>query len=126
MKYTEQGLIRTIISEPLNCNWLYSPNQIYPFSLKLKMEFLVSDRDKLLIGGMEVVPWLISIFSDKFVTADNSEENVEFANRFSTNGEDKLLIVKLIGQEYILEFLHFAINQLISDSGNKLLSIEII
>lgn len=123
MKYTEQGLIRIIKTEPILFNWMFDNSMLSPTSIELEMEFLEVEP-KIEIHGQDVKDWLFELLYDKVVTtANNNTDDLVTLSKLVSGHEP--LFVEEYGLEYLIKQLYHIIN-VILENGNKLLSIKLI
>lgn len=121
MKYTDQGLIKTIKTEPIHYVW-FDGESITSQSVQFEMEFL-HIKDKITISEKEPQGWLFDLLYDKILTAP--ENNTDKLVGLRPYDPDPIVFVERFGNEYLLETLYNILSDLL-DNGNKLISIKLI
>lgn len=121
MKYTDQGLIKTVKTEPIHYVW-FDGESITAQSVQFEMEFL-HNKDKITISEKEPQGWLFDLLHDKILTAPENNTNKIIDLR--PYDPDPIVFVEHFGDEYLLKTLFAIISKLV-DNGNKLLSIKLV
>lgn len=126
LKYTDQGLIKTIKTEPITFIFVFGQGHFSAQNFTFECEILKDAASKITISEMEIEQWFVELFNDKIMTLP--ENNTEAMHAyFEAMGirPEKIIFVQEYGSEYLIQLLYNIISKSL-DGANKLLSIKIL
>lgn len=128
MKYTELGLIKSIQTEPISYNWIFTEEEnvrLIPTTNIFKFEILTNENHKITMANQELGWWFVSMFQQKYFSLVENN-TVEFFNKVKpiNINESDIIFVEKFDTEYMLKTIYAIVGKLL-DEKSKLLSVEI-
>lgn len=122
MKITKDGIIHTIVTEPIFCNRISDDYLLSPTSYTFKIAVKCGMGHRPSIRNVSLFDWLYDIFGNRLIATpnNNTESFIEFCSKITAKD---ILFVEQVNDEHILNTM-FQIMTSVLDEHCELISLS--